>query len=169
MIVVLSLVVLFFFCQAEDGIRVAHEGLEFRRWLFRSRSACNITPKRARGRRIASICSRSLWVGWSDCWYFSLTGAAELNALEQYLAAAMIQIEAEDSGRRTIRAKKLGRCAGSAKKIADLIWERFAFRADSSEVESVLEALEYFAITALEQRPAPGGYWTVKDDKFTNS
>src|SRR3546814_3667767 len=79
----------------------------------------------------------------------------------------MIQIEAEDSGRRTIRAKKLGRCAGSAKKIADLIWERFAFRADSSEVESVLEALEYFAISDLEHSPATGGYWTVNDDNFT--
>ncbi|SNS58501.1 hypothetical protein SAMN06295955_102173 [Sphingopyxis indica] len=90
-----------------------------------------------------------------------------MNALEQYLAAAMIQIEAEDSGRRTIRAKKLGRCAGSAKKIADLIWERFAFRADSSEVESVLEALEYFAISDLEHSPATGGYWTVNDDNFT--
>src|SRR3546814_20832182 len=74
---------------------------------------------------------------------------------------------AEDSVRRTIRAKKLGRCAGSAKKIADLIWERFAFRADSSEVESVLEALEYFAISDLEHSPATGGYWTVNDDNFT--
>jgi carbamoyl-phosphate synthase small subunit len=27
------------------------------------RSACNITPRRARGRRIVSICSRSLWAG----------------------------------------------------------------------------------------------------------
>ena len=90
-----------------------------------------------------------------------------MNALEQYLAAAMIQIEGEHNGRGTPRVKQLGRCAGSARKISDLIRERFAFRADLPEVESTLEKLEYFAISDLEYSPATGGYWTINNDNFT--
>src|SRR3546814_20608518 len=56
-IFILSLCILFsclFFFQAEDGIRVAHYGLEFRRVLFRSPLKTDATLVRG--------CSASVWV-----------------------------------------------------------------------------------------------------------